>query len=103
MFLYSQDKKELVELQNHHIEARQTETLSNVVTVVTRPEEVSDANDNELVQALEDKYDALRDKLIADALIKQVGESDWKAMSERDRMAKLVQLKLEAKKLKKEG
>lgn len=52
---------------------------------------------------MEDKYDALRDKLIADALMKQVGEQEWKAMSERDRMAKLVQMKLEAKRLKKEG
>lgn len=70
---------------------------------MTRPEEVGKADDGELVQALEDKYDALRDKLIADALMKQVGEAEWKNMSERDRMAKLVQLKLEAKRLKKEG
>lgn len=71
--------------------------------IVTRPEEVTEAKSDDLVQALEDKYDALRDKLIADALIQQVGESEWKAMSERDRMAKLVQMKLEAKRLKKEG
>jgi hypothetical protein len=90
-------------LQKEHIESHQSQSLKNVITTVTRGEALGEANDDELVKALEDKYDALRDKLIADTLIKQFGETEWKAMSERERMAKLVQLKLEAKKLKKEG
>ncbi|XP_032219683.2 trichohyalin [Nematostella vectensis] len=101
--MQEKDKDGLIALQKEHIAARAQDTLANVRAVLTRGEEGVAADEDELVQALESKYDALRDKLMAEALMKQVGEAEWKAMSERDRMAKLVQLKLEAKRLKQEG
>ena len=64
---------------------------------------MKEANEDQLIQALEDKYDALRDKMMADALVKQMGEAEWRALSERDRMAHLAKMKLEAKKLRREG
>ena len=60
-------------------------------------------SEEELVQALEQKYDALKDKLLAESLMKQVGEQEWAAMSEKERQARLVKLKLQEKKLREEG
>ncbi len=55
------------------------------------------------MQALEEKYDALRDKLLMEALIAQVGEAEWKLLSEQERQRKLMQLKLEERRLRQEG
>ena len=55
------------------------------------------------MQALEEKYDALRDKLLMEALIAQVGETEWKLLSEQERQRKLMQLKLEERRLRQEG
>lgn len=37
------------------------------------------------------------------ALIKQMGEAEWAALSERDRQRRLLKLKLEEKKLRQQG
>merc|ERR1712154_608430 len=49
------------------------------------------------------KYDAMKDKLLIEALIKQMGETDWNRLSELERQKKLVQLKIDEKRLRKEG
>ena len=59
--------------------------------------------EEELVEALEEKYDALKDKLLAESLVKQLGDAQWAAMSERERQVRLVKLKLQEKKLREEG
>ena len=59
--------------------------------------------EEELVEALEEKYDALKDKLLAESLMKQVGDAEWAALSERERQIRLVKLKLQEKKLREEG
>ena len=45
----------------------------------------------------------MRDKLLLEALMKQHGESNWLLLSEKVRQQKLIQLKLEEKKLRTEG
>lgn len=59
--------------------------------------------EQELVEALEQKYDALKDKLLTEALMKQMGDAEWAALSERERQAKLLKLKLQERKLRQEG
>lgn len=60
-------------------------------------------SEEELVEALEEKYDALKDKLLAESLMKQMGDAEWAALSERERQIRLVKLKLQEKKLREEG
>lgn len=55
------------------------------------------------LQALEDKYDSLRDKLLAEALMRLLGEKAWREMSERERQRRLMELKLEERRLRREG
>ena len=59
--------------------------------------------EQDLVEALEQKYDALKDKLLTEALMKQVGAAEWASLSERERQAKLLKLKLQERKLRQEG
>jgi len=49
------------------------------------------------------RYDALKDKLLRDALVQQVGVTEWAALSENDRFTRLAQLKLKVQALQKEG
>lgn len=59
--------------------------------------------EEELVEALEQKYDALKDKLLTEVLMKQMGDAEWTALSERERQAKLLKLKLQERRLRQEG
>ena len=44
----------------------------NIALVVLSPDPAGGAQDDDLIEALQEKYDALRDKLLAEALMKQV-------------------------------
>ncbi len=66
------------------------------------PEGASEAT-GEVVEALEAKYDALRDKLLLEGLMRSVGEARWAAMSERERQAELLKVKREARSLERAG
>lgn len=61
-----------MKIQQELIEETKFGVNVNVTFVVTMPDLVEKTDDEELVEALEDKYDALRDKILADALMKQV-------------------------------
>ena len=54
-------------------------------------------------QALEKKYDAMRDKLLIESLIAEVGEREWNAMTEEQRQRRLMRLRLEERRLRHEG
>nr|XP_039263423.1 trichohyalin-like isoform X2 [Styela clava] len=73
----------------------------NIFNVLCRYEGQFD--DDALLQALEDKYDSLRDKLLAEALMKQLGDKAWGELSERERQERLFKLKMEERRLRKEG
>ena len=61
------------------------------------------SQEDELVKALEDKYDALRNKLLMEALMKQFGEAEWARLSDKERQALLTKLKLQEKRLRQQG
>ena len=69
----SQDEEGLSALQSRLINQRKTGTLDNVLVVVFSPDCSLEGNTQaDVLEALDGKYDALRDKLLAEALMKQV-------------------------------
>ena len=101
--LFQQEKTELVQLQENLFQSRKDGAHKNVATVVTQAEVWGTASERELSQALHYKYDALRDKLLRDSLVQQVGVTEWAGLSENDRFTRLAQLKLKVQALQKEG
>lgn len=87
--------------REYEINSRHWQAGENVIHVLTRHE--GEAEDDVLLKALEEKYDAMRDKLLIEALMKQYGENEWKSLTEKERQQKLVQLKLREKQLRREG
>lgn len=61
------------------------------------------SQEDELLKALEDKYDALRDKLLLEALEKQMGAAEWARLSEQERQTRLAKLKLQERRLRQQG
>ena len=68
-----QDEEELIQLQVKVLYEKKYQRSDNVASVVLGYEIVKRAGDRELMAALESKYDALRDKLLVEALMGQVG------------------------------
>ena len=92
-----------MQLQENLFQSRKDGSHENVATVVTQAEIWGTASERELSQALHYKYDALKDKLLRDALVTQVGVTEWAALSESDRFTKLAQMKLKVQALQREG
>lgn len=92
-----------MQLQENLFQSRKDGIHQNVATVVTQGEVWGSASERELSQALHYKYDALKDKLLRDALVQQVGVTEWAALSENDRLTRLAQMKLKVQALQKEG
>ncbi|XP_077983007.1 uncharacterized protein LOC144437842 isoform X2 [Glandiceps talaboti] len=101
--LPNKELKELVKWQEEQIKERKQNKNENVAVVLLRRDESKKTGENELVEALEGKYDALKDKLIAEALLHEMGEAEWKRLSEKERQAKIMKLKMEERRLRKEG
>lgn len=99
----TQDKTELVQLQENLFQSRKEGLHANVATVVTQAEVWGTANERDLSQALQHKYEALKDRLLRDALIQQVGVTEWAALSDNDRFIKLAQMKLKVQELQRQG
>ncbi|GFS04522.1 trichohyalin-like, partial [Elysia marginata] len=57
----------------------------------------------ELTEAVSGKYDALRDQLLIQALIDQMGEAEWNRLSSLEKQRQLIQLKLKEQRLRREG
>ncbi|GFN88861.1 trichohyalin-like [Plakobranchus ocellatus] len=62
-----------------------------------------DEGEKKVVQALEKKYDAMKDKLLMEALMREMGEAEWSRLSDLERQKKLVELKMREKRLRREG
>ena len=99
----------LKQLQSVHTMACQERWYDNLSACIlglkrkqARPS-AEESPEQELVEALEQKYDAMKDKLLTEALMKQMGEAEWAALSERERQAKLLKLRLQERKLRQEG
>ncbi|XP_078676996.1 uncharacterized protein LOC144913832 [Branchiostoma floridae x Branchiostoma belcheri] len=93
----------LAGVQKQCLELLKQGRSENVSVVVLAAEVTKEAGQEELMDALEGKYDALRDKLIAEALAKQMGEAEWALLSEQERQARLIKMKLEQRRLRQEG
>lgn len=68
-----QSQAELSALKQKQEQERKDEVLENVATVLLEYD--GTGSDQELVKALDQKYDALKDKLLLEALEKQLGKS----------------------------
>lgn len=66
-----QSQAELSALKQKQEQERNDEVLENVATVLLEYD--GTGSDKELVKALDQKYDALKDKLLLEALKKQLG------------------------------
>ena len=76
--LYLQEKEGLVKGQEDILQERNNETVPNVADLLLSPEGESHTTaQDELLDALDSKYDALREKLLIEALIKEVILSLW--------------------------
>eukprot|EP00111_Clytia_hemisphaerica_P002852 TCONS_00008039-protein len=97
------NEAQIKEEQQGEIKICQTKCFKNLIQLLAAPEAIKQADKDTLVEALESKYDVLKDKLILDALEKQMGASKWAEMNERERQRELLKLKLQQKKLQQEG
>lgn len=75
----------------------------NLLYILSLPEVDDSVDVNVLVKALKSKYDTLKDKLILEALEKQIGQVEWASLTEKQRQNEMLKLKLEQKKLMEEG
>ena len=71
-FFFHQSQAELAALKQKQEQERKTEVLENVATVLLEYD--GTGSDQDLVSALDQKYDALKDKLLLEALKKQLGK-----------------------------
>ena len=99
---FYQDIPELFRLRQQEHTAWQEELLDGISAVLLGTEE-NVSQEDELLKALEDKYDALRDKLLLEALEKQMGAAEWVHLSEQERQARLAKLKLQERRLRQQG
>ena len=97
-----QDIQELSRLRLQEHTAWQEEMLEGLSAILLGAED-NVFQEDELLKALEDKYDTLRDKLLLEALEKQVGAADWARLSEQERQSRMAKLKLQERRLRQQG
>ncbi|KAK7499478.1 hypothetical protein BaRGS_00009130 [Batillaria attramentaria] len=101
----TEELSEMVERQEQIVEEIRRNHCTNIAALVffASPFKQPDTEADPVVEALDGKYDALRDKLLMQALIDQMGENNWRNLSERERNKRLIELKLKEKQLRREG
>ncbi|XP_048257437.1 uncharacterized protein LOC124116969 isoform X2 [Haliotis rufescens] len=76
---------------------------ANIAAVVFASDSEHLLTDQDIIQAVDEKYDALNDKLLMEALISELGEANWLRLSEKERQRRLMELKLKQRQLRKQG
>ena len=89
-------------MSRREVRALEEEWFDNIAAVIFNIKDVSN-EEEEVIKALNDKYDALRDQLLLEALKKQMSDAEWALLSEQERQARLTKLKLMERRLRKEG
>ena len=56
-----------------------------------------------ILQEVDKKYDALRDQLLLEALMRQYGETEWNRLSQKERQRLLLELRLKERRLRQQG
>ncbi len=97
-----QNMTDLERVCSHEVKSCEEEWFENIASVIFGIKDVSD-EEEELVKALNDKYDAVRDKLLLEALKKQMSDAEWAKLSEQERQARLMKLKLMERRLRRDG
>ncbi|XP_069101140.1 trichohyalin-like isoform X2 [Argopecten irradians] len=95
--------EDLNTLQSEVMQSRKVNAAENVAAVVFSSDSTDGSSDTDLLEALDGKFDALRDKLLAEALMKQLGEAEWKLLSDKEKQRKLMELKLKERQLRRDG
>ncbi|XP_063400098.1 trichohyalin-like isoform X3 [Mytilus trossulus] len=102
---FIEEGQDFIKLQTKIIEEKRNEVRENIAIVLLTSEtcDSSSNEETEILEALDGKYDALRDKLLAEVLMKQLGETEWNRLSELERQKKLAELKLKERQLRRDG
>ncbi|XP_053377355.1 trichohyalin-like isoform X2 [Mercenaria mercenaria] len=85
------------------LEETKSNMADNIALVVLSPDPTDGTTDDEVIDALKGKYDVLKDKLLAEALMKELGEAEWNRLSDKERQRKIFQLKKKERQLRKAG
>ena len=109
-YLLFQSPTTLMQLRAVQHQARRNRWYDNIAmtffgqkTAARKHSEHKVPSEEELLNALEGKYDALKDKLIAQSLLNELGASVWERLSKKERQAEILKIRLQDKKLRKEG
>lgn len=102
LFHLFKDKSDILRMSGREVRACDEEWFDNIAAVIFNIKDVSN-EEEEVIKALNDKYDALRDQLLLEALKKQMSDAEWAVLSEQERQARLTKLKLMERRLRKEG
>lgn len=62
-----------------------------------------ESSDAALERAVEEKYESLRDHLLVEALVRQLGAAEWARLSEEQRQRHLAAMRLKERQLRREG
>ena len=89
--------------QKKEIETNETARWPNIVITISAPEDTTTASSDQFEDAIESRYDAVKEKLIYEAVERSVGAEEWIDLSDEDAYAKMMDMKLKIEKLKKEG
>lgn len=90
-------------MQTRLLAESESNVRTNLMTVFATPEQITNVGEEQLLAALDSKYDTLRDKLLSEALMKEMGAAEWQALSEQERQARLVKKKLQERRLRRDG
>ena len=93
----------MIEQQKREIEANETARWPNIVITISAPEDTTNASSDQFEDAIESRYDAVKEKLIYEAVERSVGVEGWMDLSDEDAYAKMMEIKLKIENLKKEG
>lgn len=70
--IYIQTDEAIQDAEQKVLQDMKSNMADNVVLVVLSPDPADGTKDDDVLEALQEKYDALKDKLLAEALMKQV-------------------------------
>ena len=99
---FFQDKQDLEHMSTREVKACEEEWFDNIAAIIFGIKDISN-EEEELIKALDDKYDAVRDKLLLEALMKQMGEAEWAKLSAQEAQARLTRIKLMERRLRRDG
>lgn len=98
-----QEAVDLVEIQKQELEIQASKKWSNIVVILSAAEKIDHVGDSEFIDALESKYETLKDKLILEALERRHGHEEWSELTEIEKFNRLMEVKLQIKSLLDQG